>query len=69
MQILVEIPDNKAEFALEVLRNLIFVKKANPIMKEKYLLMQEIKEAITELNLIQKGKLKSRPAKDFLDEL
>jgi uncharacterized protein YpmB len=32
-------------------------------------ILQEIKQAVIELNLIQKGKLKARPAKDLLNEL
>ncbi len=32
-------------------------------------LLQELREAVEELTLIQKGKLKSRPAKELLDEL
>ncbi|MGN6604017.1 MAG: hypothetical protein ACTHK8_16295 [Ginsengibacter sp.] len=32
-------------------------------------LLQELKEAVKELALIQKGKLKSRAAKELLDEL
>ena len=32
-------------------------------------LLQELREAVEELALIQKGKLKSRPAKELLDEL
>lgn len=32
-------------------------------------LLQELKQAVEELALIQKGKLKSRPAKDLLNEL
>ena len=32
-------------------------------------LLQELKQAVQELSLIQKGKLKSRPAKALLDEL
>ena len=35
MQVLVEIPDNKLNFALEVLRSLAFVKKAKPMSNEK----------------------------------
>jgi len=69
MKVLIEIPDSKASFALEVLRSLVFVKKANPISGEKALLMEEIKEAVGELNLIKAGKLKGIPAKDLLNEL
>lgn len=32
-------------------------------------IMQELKEAIIELKLVEKGKLKARPAKALLDEL
>lgn len=32
-------------------------------------LLQELKEAVNELNLIEQGKLKARPAKALLDEL
>jgi hypothetical protein len=35
----------------------------------KQQLLQELKEAVIELQLIEKGKLKSRPAKALLDEL
>ena len=35
----------------------------------KQQLLQELKEAVVELQLIEKGKSKSRPAKDLLDEL
>lgn len=35
----------------------------------KIQLLQELKKAVEELTLIQKGKLKSRPAKELLDEL
>jgi hypothetical protein len=69
MKILVDIPDNKANFGLEVLRNLVFVKKANPISGEKSILIEEIKEAVEELNLIKAGKKQARNAEDFLNEL
>lgn len=32
-------------------------------------LLQEMREAISQLQLIEQGKLKARPAKDLLDEL
>ncbi len=32
-------------------------------------ILQELKEAIVELSLIEKGELKARSAKDFLNEL
>ena len=35
----------------------------------KELLLQELKEAVNELKLIEQGKLKARPAQALLDEL
>ncbi len=69
MKVLVDISDKKANFSLEVLRSLAFVKKANPISNEKYLLMEEIKEAVEEINLIKSGKKQARNVEDFLNEL
>ena len=69
MQVLIEIPDSKATFGLEVLRNLAFVKKVKPISGEKNLLIQEVKEAVDNLILVKQGKLKAKPARELLDEL
>jgi hypothetical protein len=69
MKVLLEIPDNKADFGLEVLRSLAFVKNASPISTQKYILMKEIKEAVEELNLIKAGEKTARNAEDFLNEL
>jgi hypothetical protein len=69
MQVLVEIPDSKAVFGLEVLRNLAFVKKVDPLSGEKNLLIKEIKEAVDNLILVKQGKLKAKPARELLDEL
>ena len=35
----------------------------------KIQILQELKEAVIELSLIEKGKLKARPAKELLNEL
>jgi hypothetical protein len=62
------IKDNKANHLLEVLKGLSYV-KTEPLSDEKALLIKEIKEAVTNLKLVRKGKLKARPAKDLLNEL
>lgn len=68
--IMLEVPDNKAVFALEVLKSLSFVKKAHQAdTSVNQQLLEELKEAVTQLTLIEKGKLKSRPAKALLNEL
>jgi len=68
MNILLEIKNNKALHLLEVLKGLSYV-KATPISDENALLIKEIKDAVDELSLIRKGKLKGIPAKQLLDEL
>lgn len=65
---MLDIKDNKAASLLEVLRGLSYV-KTEPMSEEKALLIKEIKEAVEEMKLIRKGKLKARPVKELLDEL
>jgi hypothetical protein len=69
MQVLVEIPDSKAAFGLEVLRNLAFVKKAKPMTSEKVNLWKDLKEAAEEVKSEKKGKTKLKTAQELLDEL
>ncbi len=68
MKILLDIPDSKAFHLLEVLRSIPYV-KAKQITGEKAQLINEIKEAVENLQLVKEGKLEARPAKDLLDEL
>ncbi len=68
MRVLLDIKDNKAMPLLELLKGLPYV-KTKTISDEKALLMEEIKEAVEELNLVRQGKLKGIPAKQLLDEL
>jgi len=68
MKVLLDIKDNKAMHLMEVLKGLSYV-KTKTISNEKALLIEEIKEAVENLNLVKKGKLKARSAKDLLNEL
>jgi hypothetical protein len=68
MRVLLDIKDNKALHLLEVLKILPYV-KTTTLSDEKALLMEEIKEAVEELNLVKAGKKKARNAMDFLNEL
>jgi hypothetical protein len=68
MRVLLDIKDNKALHLLEVLKSLPYV-KTTTLSDEKALLMEEIKEAVEELNLVKAGKKKARNAMDFLNEL
>jgi len=55
-------------FVLELLDNFSFV-KVKPITNEKALLLSEIREAVDTLNLVKKGKMRARPAKELLKEI
>ena len=69
MKIILEIPDNKSAFFMEVLKNFSFVKKATPISNGKAEIIQDVIEAVQELNLVKQGKLKARNAEDLFNEL
>jgi hypothetical protein len=68
MKVLVEVKDNKGEFILELLNNFSFV-KAKTISPANAQLLEELKEAIENLNQVKQGKMKARSAKDLLNEL
>ena len=82
MKIELEVANNQADFAMEVLQSLSFVKKATPQTKQKLTtittaqkkantkkLFKEIKEAVEEVKLIKQGKVKSKSLEEFLNEL
>jgi hypothetical protein len=69
MKILLEISDSKASFFMEVLKNFSFVKKAQTITDAKADLIQDVKQAVEELNQLRSGKLEARNAEDLIDEL
>lgn len=68
MKVLVDVNDNKGDFILELLNNFPFA-KAKPISPAKAELLEELKEAVDNLNLVKEGKMKARPARDLLDEI
>ncbi len=68
MKVLVDVKDNKGDFILELLNSFSFA-TAKSISPANAALLEEIKEAVENLNLVKQGKLRARPAKDLLDEL
>ncbi len=68
MKLLVEVKDNKAEFILELLNHFPFT-RAKAISPAKAQLLEDLREAVENLNLVKQGKLKARPAKELLDEI
>ncbi len=65
MLVLLDIKDEKASFFMEVLKNFSFV-EAKPLSSETAQLLGEVKEAVENLNLVKKGQLQARPARELL---
>ncbi len=53
---------------MELLKSFSFI-KTQPLSEEKMQLISEMREAVDNLKLVKKGKLKARPARELLDEL
>jgi hypothetical protein len=68
MRVLLDIKDNKAQSLLEVLKGLSYV-KTKTLSNYQADAIEQMKEAIDELNLVKSGKLKARNAQDLLNEL
>jgi hypothetical protein len=68
MKVIIDIEDSKVAFIMELLKNFKFV-KTKPLTPYKAEVLEGIKEAVEEINLIKEGKLKGKPARDLLNEL
>jgi hypothetical protein len=62
MKILIDIPDEKAEFGLKVLHSLSFVKKVKEMSSSKIDLWEDLKDAASEVKLHKLGKIKLKTA-------
>ena len=85
MKLLLEIPDNKPPEVLEVLNNIPYIrynpidnvdsiptnshKKTLQPFNKKYKILQNLIQAIEEVNLIKAGKLNGINAKDLLNDV
>jgi hypothetical protein len=68
MKVVLDIKDNKAESLIDLLSNLPYV-KIDTISDAKAEIIESIKRAVNEMNLVKKGKLKANNAEDFLNGL
>jgi len=73
-QIIINIKDSsKLAFFIELIKNFDFVSINKVITNEKTKkdkeILKGIEQALKEINLVNKGKLETRPAKQLLDEL
>ena len=74
-QVTLHIPDKKMPLFIELAKSLSFVKKIEVEEVEEYKestkeeILEGIRQAVKEVNLIKQGKLKGKPLKELLDEL
>ncbi len=68
MKLILDVKDAKVPFVMELLKNFSFI-KAKPISPYKAEVLENLNEAVTELNLVSEGKLKARKAEDLFNEL
>ena len=72
-QLIINISDNsKIAFVMELFNNFNFAtveKKEILVGDSEEEILENIKQGLKEVQLIKQGKLKSRPAKEFVNEL
>ena len=68
-RIVVDIPNNKLNFFMELLKNLGFVKETNKLTEEQKEFEDDLKDSLEKVEQHQKGKIELQSARKFLDEL
>jgi len=67
-RIVIDIPDNKYNFFMELINNLGF-KKVKQIPKEQKQFIDDLQHSLEQVKQHQEGKIKLQSAEDFLNEL
>jgi len=68
MKVILDVKDEKAAFFMEVLKNFSFV-KARALTPYKADVLENLQDAVEEMNLVKEGKKKAQPLSEFLNEL
>lgn len=68
MKVLIEVPDKKADFIIEVLHNFSFV-KTTTITDKKAEFIKDLKDSVNQVNAFKKRKTKLKNARDFLNSI
>ncbi|MEI8203756.1 MAG: hypothetical protein WCH34_12120 [Bacteroidota bacterium] len=68
-QIVLNVPDNKFNFFMELVRDFKYIKVEKSISISNDEIIEGIKTGLKEVELIEKGEMKATPLKDFLNEL
>ncbi len=64
-----KVKESKFRFLIELLKNFDFVQVDSEDEDSKEAILKNIREGLKEVQLIKQKKLKTRSAKDFLNEL
>jgi hypothetical protein len=67
-RIVLDIPDNKINFFIELVNNLGF-KNVEKLSNKQKEFVDDLKTSLNEVELHRQGKIKLQSAKDFLNEL
>ena len=67
-RVILDIPDSKINFFMELINNLGF-KKVQRLSDEQKEFVDDLKQSLQEVELHRQGKIKLQPARDFLNEL
>lgn len=67
-RVILDIPDDKINFFMELINNLGF-KKVKRLSREQKEFIDDLKDSLKEVELHRQGKIKLQPARDFLHEL
>ncbi len=67
-RIVIDIPDNKIGFFLELVKNLGF-KKVRKLSDEQREFVDDLKQSLKQVDEHQKGKIRLQSARDFVNEL
>lgn len=71
MKVILDIKDDKAVFFMELIKNFSFVKAKRVVSEkdEKQDFINELQEAVEQVNLAKQGKIKLKSAEALLNEL
>lgn len=67
-RVILDIPNNKINFFMELVNNLGF-KKVQRLSDEQKEFVDDLKQSLQEVELHRQGKVKLQPARNFLHEL
>ncbi len=67
-RVVIDIPDNKFNFFMELVNNLGF-KKVKKISKDQQQFVDDLQNSLEQVKQHQEGKIKLQSARDFLNEI